>query len=40
MIEYLERYIQNCNELGGLEKEKWAFQQCLKQAKYLHNKNK
>ena len=35
MIEYLERYIKNCDDLGGLEKEKWAFQQCLKEARNI-----
>lgn len=27
---WLEKKIQSCDELGGMEKEKWAFQQCLK----------
>ena len=29
--EWLEKKIQGCDELGGMEKEKWAFQQCLKE---------
>jgi len=33
MIEYLERKIEMCDSLDGLEKEKWAFIQCLKEAK-------
>lgn len=28
--EWLEQKIKGCDELGGMEKEKWAFQQCLK----------
>ena len=35
MIEYLKRMIIHCHELGGMEKEKWAFQQSLKKARKL-----
>ncbi len=35
IIEYLENKIQGCDELGGMEKEKWAFQQCLKETTRL-----
>lgn len=27
---WLMQKIKDCDELGGMEKEKWAFQQCLK----------
>ena len=37
MIEYLENKIKSCDELGGMEKEKWAFTQCLKH--YRENSN-
>ena len=33
MIKYLEQQIERCDELGGMEKEKWAFIQCLKKFK-------
>ena len=33
LIEYLERKITGCDELGGMGKEKWAFQQCLKEVR-------
>ena len=33
LIEYLEGKIEGCDSLGGMEKEKWAFIQCLKEAK-------
>jgi len=33
LIVYLEKKIEGCNELGGMEKEKWAFIQCLKEAR-------
>lgn len=31
LVEYLETKIQGCDELGGMEREKWAFQQVLKE---------
>lgn len=33
IVEWLENKITGCDELGGMEKEKWAFQQCLKEVK-------
>lgn len=35
IIEYLENKIKGCDELGGMEKEKWAFQQCLKESRRI-----
>lgn len=32
-IRWLESKISSCNNLKGMEKEKWAFQQCLKRAR-------
>jgi len=32
---FLESKIQSCDELGEMEKEKWAFQQCLKELNKL-----
>jgi hypothetical protein len=29
--DFLENKIRGCDELGGMEKEKWAFQQCIKE---------
>ena len=39
MIKYLENKIKGCDELGGMEKEKWAFIQCLKEARKLVKNN-
>ena len=30
VVEYLERQIDKCDELTSMEREKWAFIQCLK----------
>ena len=29
--QWLTKKIEGCDELGGMEKEKWAFQQCFKE---------
>jgi hypothetical protein len=34
-IEFIERKIQTCIEIQGMEREKWAFIQCLKKAREL-----
>jgi hypothetical protein len=36
-INKIEHSIELCNELGGMEKEKWAFIQCLKFARKLND---
>lgn len=28
MKKWLERQIEKCDEIGGMENEKWAFQKC------------
>jgi trehalose-6-phosphate synthase len=33
LIKYLEKKIEGCIELGGMEKEKWVFIQCLKEVR-------
>tara|TARA_R100000541_G_scaffold17251_4_gene27069 strand:- start:837 stop:1070 length:234 start_codon:yes stop_codon:yes gene_type:complete len=33
IIDFLEKRILQCEELGGMDKEKWAFKQCLKEAR-------
>ena len=37
MINYLEKKIRSCEELGGMEKEIWAFKQCLKEIRNYGN---
>ena len=38
MIKWLESKIEDCDNLSGMEREKWAFQQCLKNARKLFDK--
>jgi hypothetical protein len=33
LIAWLEKQIEGCNDLGGMEKEKWAFIQTLKKVR-------
>lgn len=35
LIKFLESRIDSCDKLGGMEKEKWAFIQCLKEARKI-----
>ena len=41
LITWLEKQIEGCDDLGGMEKEKWAFIQTLKKVRKeqltLHN---
>jgi hypothetical protein len=39
-IEWLENKIVGCEELEGMEKESWAFQQCLRKARKLNHQSK
>ena len=35
--KYIEKMISKCTELGGMEKEKWAFRQVYKKIKEIEN---
>lgn len=37
-IQWLERMIQGCNDLGGMEREKSVYQNCLKKVRQINKK--